>query len=254
MIKSKKLSKFSSINHGFFNKNGGRSKGIYKSLNCGLGSNDIKETISKNLNIVCKKIQAPFERLVLLNQVHSNKFHIIKKNHNSKKLRLKGDALITDIKNVAIGVLTADCVPLLIYDKKKKIISAIHAGWKGAFKGIVKKVIKYLLNNRGCKPSDLIVAIGPCISSKNYVIKKDFKDKFIKKDKQNKLFFKIIKNKSSFSLNSYIYNELKKLKIQNIEIINKDTFDQKNNFFSARRSIKNKEHDYGRNISIIMIN
>ena len=152
-----------------------------------------------------------------------------------------------------MGILTADCVPILIYDKNKEIISAIHAGWKGAYKGIIEKVIKFLIKN-GSKPKNLTAVIGPCISEKNYEIQKDFKDRFCKKDRKNKLFFKIRKYKTYFSLNKYIYYQLKKLGVKNLEIINKNTFDPKNNFFSARRSIRNKENDYGRNISVIMIN
>ena len=106
----------------------------------------------------------------------------------------------------------------------------------------------------GCSPKTITAAIGPCISIKNYEIKKDFKDKFVKKDKKNKIFFKKIKDKTYFSLNDYVYSELRALNIKNIEIINKDTFNIKNNFFSARRSIGRNENDYGRNISIIMIN
>ena len=253
MIKSKKISEFKNIKHGFFNKKGGKSKGIYKSLNCGIGSSDTKKNVKNNLKIVCKKINCSSRKLVLLNQIHSNKFHFIDKNFKFNKKKLKGDALITNVKNIAIGVLTADCVPILIYDKNFKIISIIHAGWKGAYTGIIKKVIKFLINN-GSNARDLIAVIGPSILQKNYEIQKDFKDKFLKKDKQNKIFFKLIKNKTYFSLNRYIYSQLKKLGVNNLEVINKDTFDQKNNFFSARRSIHNKENDYGRNISIIMIN
>ena len=253
MIKSKKLSKFKNIKHGFFNKKGGKSEGIYKSLNCGIGSSDTKKNVKNNLKIVCKKINCSSRKLVLLNQIHSNKFHFIDKNFKFNKKKLKGDALITNVKNIAIGVLTADCVPILIYDKNFKVVSIIHAGWKGAYRGIIKKVIKFLINN-GSNARDLIAVIGPSISQKNYEIQKDFKDKFLKKNKQNKIFFKLIKNKTYFSLNRYIYSQLKKLGINSLEIINKDTFDQKNNFFSARRSIHNKENDYGRNISIIMIN
>ena len=252
-MKSKKLSKFQEIKHGFFNKKGGKSEGIYKSLNCGIGSSDTKKNVRNNLKIVCKKINCSPRKLILLNQIHSNKFYFIKKNYKFKKKKLNGDALITDVKNVAIGVLTADCVPILIYDKNLKIISVIHAGWKGAYRGIIKKVIKFLIKN-GSNAKDLIAVIGPSISQKNYEIQKDFKDKFLKKDKQNKIFFKLIKNKTYFSLNKYVYSQLKKLGVNNLEIISKDTFDPKNNFFSARRSIHNKENDYGRNISIIMIN
>ena len=253
MIKSKKLSKFQEINHGFFNKQGGKSKGIYKSLNCGIGSSDAKKNVKNNLKIVCKKIDCFSNKLILLNQIHSNKFYFINENFKFNKKRLKGDALITNVKKIAIGILTADCVPILIYDKKLKIISAIHAGWKSVYKGIIKKVIKFLINN-GSSAKNLIAVIGPGISQKNYEIQKDFKDKFLKKDKQNKIFFKLVKNKTYFGLNNYIYSQLKKLGIKNLEKINKDTFEPKNNFFSARRSIHNKENDYGRNISVIMIN
>ena len=252
MIKSKKLSKFKHVKHGFFNKKGGKSKGIYKSLNCGIGSSDSKKNVRNNLKIVCKKINCSFKKLILLNQIHSNKFYFINKNFKFNKKKLKGDALITNVKNIAIGVLTADCVPILIYDKNLKIISIIHAGWKGAYIGIIEKVVKFLINH-GSDSKDLIAIIGPGISQKNYEIQKNFKDKFLKKDKQNKIFFKLIKNKTYFSLNRYIYYQLKKQSNNNIEIINKDTFDPKNNFFSARRSIHDKENDYGRNISIIMI-
>ena len=252
MIKSKKLSKFLNLKHGFFNKKGGKSKGIYSSLNCGVGSSDLKKNVISNLQIVCKKVGIPKKKIALLHQVHSNKFYLIKNNNcNSKKI--KADALITNIKNIAIGVLTADCTPILIYDKNKKIISAIHAGWKGAYTGIVKKVVKFLIK-KGSNPDDLIAVIGPCILKKNYEVQKDFVNKFIKKDEQNKKFFNITNKKTYFSLNNYVYYQLKTLGIKNIEIINKDTFDPKNKFFSSRRSAKNKESDYGRNISVIMIN
>jgi YfiH family protein len=252
LIKSKKISKFKIIKHGFFNQRGGVSKGIYESLNCGLGSRDKKKDVINNLKIVCKKIGAKYEKLVLLNQVHSNKFFFIKKNHNFNK-NIEADSVITNVKNVAIGILTADCVPVLIYDHDKKIISAIHAGWKGAYKGVISKTINFLIKN-GSDLKNLIAVIGPCISDKSYEIKKKFMDKFIKKDPINRKFFKIKKNETYFCLNKYVYSQLRNLGIKNLEVINKDTFERKNNFFSARRALKNKENDYGRNISIIMIN
>ena len=253
MIKSKKLSKFQQINHGFFDKKGGKSTGIYKSLNCGMGSSDTKKNVLNNLKIVCKKINCSSKNLILLNQIHSNKFYFINKNYKFKKKKLNGDALITNVKKIALGVLVADCVPVLIYDKNLKIISAIHAGWKGVYKEIIKKVVKFFIK-KGSNTKNLVAVIGPSISEKSYEVQKDFKDKFLKKDKQSKFFFKIRKNKTYFGLNKYVYYHLKKLGIKNLEIIKKNTFDPKNNFFSARRSIQNKENDYGRNISVIMIN
>ena len=125
MIFSKKLKKFKDIKHGFFNRKGGKSTGIYKSLNCGVGSSDNKKNVLRNLKIVCNKIGCSRKKLVLLHQVHSNKFSFIDEKYNFNNKRIKADALITNLRNVAIGVLTADCVPILIYDKKLKIIAAI---------------------------------------------------------------------------------------------------------------------------------
>jgi len=252
LIKSKKLSKFKNIDHAFFNRLGGESTGIFKSLNCGTGSSDSKRNILRNLEIVRNKINAKSKKIVLLNQVHSNKFHYIGKNSKLND-KFKGDALITDRKKLPIAVLTADCAPILIHDEDKKMIAAIHSGWKGAYKGIVKKVIKFMIK-RGCSPLNITVAIGPCISINNYEVKEDFKKKFIKKDKKNIIFFKRTNNKYYFNLNKYIHFELESLNIKKIDVINKDTFIAKNNFFSARRSVSCNENDYGRNISIIMIN
>ena len=249
MIKSKLISKYKNISHGFFNKLGGYSNGIYKSLNCGTGSKDNKNNINKNLKKICRKIKCTKTKLVLLNQTHSNKVFSIKKIPKKKPI---GDALITSKSKYALGILTADCAPVFIFDPKKNIISAIHAGWKGAYKKIIYKSIDEL-KKKGSNVKDLIVVVGPCISKYNYEIKKDFLSKFIKQNKKNIRFFSFNKKKIFFSLNEYIGSQLKKIGVKNIEIINKDTYLRKNNFFSSRRSLKNKYYDYGRNLSVIMI-
>ncbi|MDB3885902.1 peptidoglycan editing factor PgeF [Candidatus Pelagibacter sp.] len=252
MIKSQKLSRFKGINHAFFGRLGGKSTGIFKSLNCGPGSSDKKKNVLKNLEIVGKKIKAKSKKIILLNQVHSSKFIYISKYSNLNN-KFNGDALITGKKNIPIAVLTADCAPILIYDKNKEMIAAIHAGWKGAYKGIVKKVIKFMIK-KGCYSKNITAVIGPSISANSYEVREDFIKKFIKKDKKNIIFFKKISNKNYFNLNKYVHFQLKSLDVKKIDIIDKDTFNTKNNFFSARRSISRKESDYGRNISIIMIN
>ena len=252
MIKSKKLTKIKNLKHGFFNSIGGHSKKIYKSLNCGPGSLDNKINVKKNLQIVRKKISNNAKNIFLLNQIHSNKFIFIDKKYNNKNKPIV-DAVITNQRNLPIAVLTADCAPILIYDDKTKMIAAIHAGWKGAFKGIIDKVIKFMIK-KGCKLENITAVIGPSISSKNYEIKEDFKKKFIKKDKKNLIFFKNKKNKLYFDLPKYIYTSLKTIKIKHIDFLKIDTFDIKNKFFSARRALKLKHNDYGRNISIIMLN
>ena len=137
MITSKILSKHKKISHGFFNRNGGKSSGIYKSLNCGTGSKDQNKKIQENLRIAKKKINKNSKSIFLIHQVHGNKFIFIGNNFKFLKKRIKADAIVTDQKKLPIAVLTADCVPILLYEKKRNIIAAIHAGWKGAFKEIV---------------------------------------------------------------------------------------------------------------------
>ena len=198
------------------------------------------------------KIKAKSNKIFLLNQVHSNNFHFIGK-HSKIYNKFKGDALVTDKKNIPIAVLTADCAPILIYDENREMVAAVHAGWKGAYKGIIKKVIKFMIK-KGCSQKNITAAIGPCISTNNYQVRDDFIKKFIKKDKKNIIFFKKSKSKDYFNLRKYVRFQLESLNIKKIDIINKDTFSNKNNFFSARRSISQNENDYGRNISIIMIN
>ena len=163
MIKSKNLKKFNNISHGFFNNVGGVSSGIYKSLNCGIGSYDRKKNVVKNLKIVSKKIGVK-KKIILLHQLHSKKIFFV--NKVSKK-NLFGDGLITNTKKLAIGILTADCAPILFFEPKKNIIGAIHAGWKGAHKKIGKKMINYF-KKRGSKLNDIFAVIGPCISQNHF--------------------------------------------------------------------------------------
>ena len=249
MIKSKIFRDQKSISHYFFNRLGGTSKGIYKSLNCGKGSKDKIANISKNLKIVSKKIGCTSGNLISLNQIHSNKVYKIS---NIPKKRLTGDAMITNKKNIAISILTADCAPILIIEKKQKFVGAIHAGWKGAFKGIVKKTIQ-LLKKNGCSEKDMIACIGPCIKKNSYEVKDDFFKLFKNKNKKNINFFTFKKKKIFFDLSEYIKSQFYENGVKKIDIIRKDTYALKNNFFSSRRSKKNKNNDYGRNISAIMI-
>ena len=253
MITSKKLSKQKKISHGFFNRNGGKSNGIYKSLNCGPGSSDNKSKIKENLKIVKNKISKKSKSIFLLNQVHSNKFYFIGKNFKFNKKRIKADAVITNQSNIPIAVLTADCVPILLYDNKNNMVAAIHAGWKGAFKGIIKKVVSFMFK-MGCKKNSITAAIGPCIQQKSYNVRNDFRERFIKKNPKNRIFFKKKKNLIYFDLPNFVKSQLKLIKVRNIDMIKIDTFVRKNNFFSARQSLRLKHDDYGRNISIIMIN
>ena len=139
MYFSKKLKKFKNIKHIFFSRKGGFSKGIYRSLNCGKGSKDNKANVSKNLDYISKKMKVKKDNLILMHQTHSNK--VVELRRQNFKRKIYADAMITSIKNLVLGVVTADCVPILIFDKKNKIIGCIHSGWRGAFANIIKNTI-----------------------------------------------------------------------------------------------------------------
>ena len=247
MFYSKKLKKIKKIKHCFFSRKNGFSKGVYKSLNCGRGSKDRKKNINKNLNYVAKKMKVDKSKLILMHQTHSNKVVEIKKSNYKKKI--VADAMITKMNDVTLGVLTADCVPIIIYDVRNKSIGCIHAGWKGAFSGIIRNTIIKLKKNNS--KSRIFASVGPCINKKSYEVDVSFYKKFVSKSKKNKIYFsKKNKAKMLFNLRKYVTNKLLKFNV-NVDQVNRDTFTESANFFSYRRSCKTKEKDYGRCISTV---
>ena len=249
MFYSKRFKEFTNINHCFFSKKGGFSKGLYKSLNCGRGSKDNKINILRNLKYVSKKIGVEYRNLVLMYQTHSNRVIEIK-NKNFKK-KINSDSLITRINGLALAVVTADCVPVLLYDRKNKIIGCIHAGWKGALAGIIKNTIKKIkqINSN----NEIYACIGPCIGKNSYEVDNRFFRKFISKSRKNKVYFREKnKIKKLFDLRKFVTDSLVKQKVK-IDQVNYDTFKDSNNFFSYRRSVILQQSDYGRCISVITL-
>ena len=252
MFFSKKLQKFKKLKHCFFSRKNGFSKGNYESLNCGLGSGDKKMNVLRNLEFVSKKIGCEKELLITLNQTHSNKV-VFLKNKDSVENKFLGDAIVTKLKNIGISILTADCAPILLYDPKKEIIGCIHSGWKGALNGVIKNTIKKF-DELNSNTNDLIAVVGPCIKKENYEVKNDFYQKFVFQNVKYEQFFnKINNNKYIFDLRNFINKEISNLNIKNIENIEMDTFSEKEFFYSYRRSQNNKDTDYGRCISVILM-
>ena len=247
MFYSKKLRKIKQIKHCFFSRKKGFSKGIYQSLNCGRGSKDKKNNIIKNLSYIAKKMGVERNKLILMRQTHSNRVVEVKKNNYKKNII--ADAMITRMKDFALGVVTADCVPIIIYDVKNEIIGCVHAGWKGAFSGIIKntinKIKKINSNNK------IYASIGPCIGKKSYEVDISFYKMFLTKSRNNKIYFSN-KNKSKklFNLRKFVTDTLVKFNVK-VDQVDHDTFAEKVNFFSYRRSCKLKQKDYGRCISTV---
>jgi len=252
MFFSEKLKKFKNLKHCFFSRKNGVSTGYYESLNCGLGSSDNKKNVLKNLELVANKLTCNKKSLITLNQKHTNQV-IHFNNDESVKNKLTGDAIVSEVKNIGIAILTADCAPVFFYDHKKKIIGCAHAGWKGALNGIIRSTVNKF-NELDSNNNDLIAVVGPCIDKKNYQVKEDLFSKFIFEDKNNENFFKKISNeKYVFDLRGFINKELLNLNIRNIDNIEMDTFSEKELFYSYRRSCLNREKDYGRCISVILM-
>jgi len=247
MFYSKKLKKIKKIKHCFFSRKNGFSKGIYKGLNCGKGSRDKKGNVKKNLDYVAKKMNVGRDKLILMHQTHSNKVVEIKKNNYKKKII--ADAIITKMKGFALGVVTADCVPIILYDAKNEIVGCIHAGWKGAFLGVIRNTISKI--KKISSGNQIYACIGPCIGKKNYEVDKNFYKMFVAKSRNNKIYFSNKnKVKKLFNLRKFVTNKLIKANIK-VDQVDRDTFAEKSNFFSYRRSYKLEQKDYGRCISSI---
>ena len=235
---------------GFFTRNGGKSKGENYSLNCSLNKKDTRKNINKNIKTCLKNLDIK-KKIILINQIHSNKIIKINKNNSDKKFQ--GDGLITNDKNFALGILTADCCPIFIFEKSNKYICALHSGWKGALKNISAKGINYFVKQKIDK-KNIIVLIGPCLGFKNFEVSKDFKKKFINKNKKYSIFFKYKNlNKDIFNLRGLINYQFKELGIKNLYNVDKDTYAHDDMFFSHRRESK-KLKNTGRMINIIAFN
>ena len=242
------------IDHCFFSKLGGVSTDQYYSLNCGKGSNDNKANINRNLKFVADYYDLKINNIITLHQTHSNKALIIP-GQNINKHNLCFDGIVTDKKNIILGILTADCAPILFFDPINMVVGACHAGWRGALTGIIENTL-IKMRNIGSKTKNIRCAIGPCIGQQSYEVGKDFYDKFVSVENATHQFFKKNPKKRSkytFSLEGYIIDKLSRLGIDSINSTRIDTFKEDHICFSYRKSLIKKENDYGRMISTIVI-
>ena len=241
---------FSHIKYGFFTRIGGKSKNNFSSLNCSISSGDKITTVKKNIKTASKMIISNNQNLKLVKQLHSNKIiEISKNNFNSE---LKGDGLITKDFSIALGVLTADCAPIFVFDKKKNFICCLHAGWKGALLNISKKSINLIKKKYHKNLNDLVVIIGPCLAKNNFEVSSIFKKKFIKSNiKYKKFFLKKNNKKYLFDMRGLINYQFKEMGIKKILNSKHDTYKNEKLFFSHRRSNHKNLTETGRMINIV---
>lgn len=230
----------------FFTKNNGFSNGLYKSLNCGIHSKDDPKKVRKNILFAKKRIGYLNKELIILNQGHTNKCITVNKNYDNSII---ADGVVSKNKNLILGIVTADCLPIVFYDNENSIVGICHAGWRGLSSGIIKSTITRMIQI-GSKKRLISSVIGPCIRKNSYEVNKDFLLNF--KVSEVRKFTEKRLNKIYFDLPKYACHLIRKIGIQNIKDYKKNTYLDKN-YFSYRESISKKYNDYGRNLTLITI-
>ncbi|MBT9372498.1 peptidoglycan editing factor PgeF [Rhizobium sp. CSW-27] len=241
----------STIRHGFFTRQGGVSGGFYGSLNVGLGSSDRREDVLENRRRVAAWFDQPLERLATVNQVHSPDVVTVDASYAGE--RPSADAMVTATPGLVLGVLAADCGPLLFADARNRVIGAAHAGWKGALGGVAENTIEAMIA-LGARRENITVCLGPSIAQPSYEVGPEFVERFLAVDTGFARFFRpsTKAGHSLFDLPGLTMMRLQRAGVQ-AENLDLDTYPDTTRFFSYRRTTHAGEPDYGRQISAIAI-
>ncbi len=235
--------------HGFLGRAGGISEGIYAGLNIGLGSDDERDVIMENRRRAVDGIM-PGGTLVTVHQVHSPDVVTVT-GPIPVDDRPHADAMVTDQPGLLLGILTADCVPVLFHDPRASIIGAAHAGWKGAIAGITDNTLT-AMEKLGAARAEIACAVGPCIAQKSYEVDTGFRDNFLSENFKNERYFEAGKpGHYQFDIEGYVANRLAGAGVTKIEKLGLDTYSKEDRYFSYRRSCHRGEPGYGRQISMI---
>jgi YfiH family protein len=243
------LSQSSGVAHGFFGRQGGASEGIFASLNCGPGSGDVREHVSENRARVLKTLGG--DKLLTLYQIHSPNAVVANEPWEQGP---QADAMATNVPGLALGILTADCAPVLFADSAARVIGAAHAGWKGALTGVIGSVLEKM-ESLGADRARISAAIGPCISQDNYEVGPEFITRFTDATKDNSRFF-VPSDRADhwrFDLEAYVADRLRNAGVGAVESLGVCTYARDEDFFSFRRTTHRGEKDYGRQISAIVL-
>jgi YfiH family protein len=240
------------IAHGFFGQRGGVSEGIFKSLNCGPGSNDNALSVIENRALIGLHFGVKSNALMSLHQVHSP--HVIEVSDPWKGERPQGDAMVTRTPGLALSILTADCGPILFCDASARVIGAAHAGWKGAFGGVLEATIDAMVG-LGATRENIYAVIGPTISGRSYEVGSGFYDQFVEAQDDNHRYFSPSSRPGHhyFDLPRFTGDRLGRAAIGGCANLDRCTYIEDEDYFSYRRTTHRDESDYGRNISVIML-
>jgi YfiH family protein len=241
----------SAIVHGYFTRQGGVSDGIYRGLNVGLGSNDDRERVQENRRRVAGWFALPLERLATVHQVHSPDVVVVDADYDGS--RPAADALVTATPGIALGVLAADCGPILFADPEMSVIGAAHAGWKGALTGVLENTIG-AMEKLGARREAIVACLGPSISRQSYEVGPEFVDRFVSQSKAYEQYFTVSPKAghAMFDLPALTVDRLLAAGVR-AESLGLCTYPDSERFFSYRRTTHRQEPDYGRQISAIAI-
>ena len=241
------------IAHGFFGRQEGYSKGLFASLNCGLGSGDDRATVVRNREIVAKALGGQEPQIVTTFQVHSAEAAIVTKPWAHDE-RPKVDGMVTNVSGLILGSLTADCGPVLFADKGAGVIGCAHAGWKGALTGITDATV-LKMEALGAARGNIVAVLGPTISKEAYEVGPEFIQRFIEASAENKRFFtgSVKKDHHMFDLPAYLTTRMKAIGIGTVIDCGLCTYTREEEYFSYRRTTHAGEKDYGRQIAAITL-
>ncbi|MBB5752011.1 peptidoglycan editing factor PgeF [Prosthecomicrobium pneumaticum] len=252
-LTSDALAALPGVTHGFFTRRGGVSDGLYASLNCGLGSADDRESVIANRARVLAVLGLPPGRLATPHQIHSADVAVVETVWAPGE-GPKADAVVTARPGVAIGVGTADCGPLLFADAEARVVGAAHAGWKGAFSGVIEATVE-AMEELGAQRARIVAALGPTISRPAYEVGPEFRVRFLEADTANERFFSPAgrTDRHLFDLPAYIGARLLAAGLGRVEDLRLCTYGDPERFFSYRRATHEGEPDYGRLLSAIAL-
>jgi hypothetical protein len=241
------------IRHGFFTRQGGVSGGFFESLNCGFGSGDAAETVARNRAIATEGLGLSADRLVTCHQVHSTTVVTVEKPWR-RDAAPRADGLVTRGSGIALGILTADCAPILFADAVARVIGAAHGGWRGALGGIVEATLDRM-EALGAERARIRAGVGPCIAQTSYEVGPDFPQPFLADDPASAAYFApaVRTGRFMFDLPGYIERRLARAGVAVVERAAHDTVAEHTHFFSYRRACLRGEPVYGRTLSAIAL-
>lgn len=253
MITLGALNDLTGVRHGFFTREGGVSTGLYASLNCGFGSGDSLPAVAENRARAMRRLGVPANRLAGVYQIHSETCVVADKAWDREELP-HADALVTREPGLALGILTADCAPVLLADPRSGVIGAAHAGWKGALGGVLDSVVKAMVG-LGARPGDIVAAVGPCIAQRSYEVGPEFPTPFLEESEENAEFFARAPKPDHhlFDLSGYAVRRLHRAGVRTVQRAPNDTLTEEDRFFSYRRATLRGEKEYGRCLSAIAL-